>query len=199
MIYELAHFLKERCSILWNMVELGNSELFSVLHKSKLKNIPTILKRHSKQFIIRETSIMDVEPLVRFFNEQPAEAYTFFNPHGFDEKSVEKVIRNKSFLTYVIADRDSIVGYFFLRSFVNGKCFKGRIVDYRYRNKGIAKQMGNIINDIATHLGLRIFTTISPDNYASLASTNAVNDIKILKTLDNGYYYIECTPKSENQ
>ena len=58
--------------------------------------------------------------------------------------------------------------------------------------------MGKAINEMAMHLGLRIFTTISPDNYASLASTKAVNDIKIVKTLENGYYYIECTPKSNN-
>ncbi len=25
-----------------------------------------------------------------------------------------------------------------------------------------------------------------------------VNDIKILKTLENGYYYIECTPKKND-
>ena len=69
------------------------------------------------------------------------------------------------------------------------------MVDYRQRNRGIAKLMGIAINRVATYLGMRIFTTISPENYASLASTKAVNDIKIVKTLENGYYYIECTPK----
>lgn len=196
MLYELAHVIKERCGFLWDMVEWVNSTLFVCLHRKKLKDIPNILKNSSTSFIIRETTIMDVKPLVKFFGEQPMDAYMFFKPHGFDEKSVEKVLKNKAFLTYVVIDGNIIVGYFFLRSFINGKCFKGRMVDYRCRNKGIAKQMGIAINGIATLLGMRIFTTISPENYASLASTKAVNDIKIVKTIENGYYYIECTPKS---
>ncbi len=196
MLYELAHVIKERCSFLWDMVEWVNATLFTCLYRKKLKEIPNVLEKCSSSFIIRETTIMDVKPLVRFFNEQPMDAYMFFKPHGFDEKSVEKVLKNKAFLTYVVIDGNMIVGYFFLRSFVNGKCFKGRMVDYRWRNKGIAKQMGIAINSIATLLGMRIFTTISPNNYASLASTKAVNDIKIVKTLENGYFYIECTPKN---
>ena len=199
MLYELAHVIKDHCRFLWDMVEWGNESLFACLHRKKMKEIPHILEKCSTSFIIRETTRMDVKSLVKFFSEQPSDAYTFFKPHGFDEKSVEEVIRNKAFLTYVVLDGTTIVGYFFLRSFVNGKCFKGRMVDHRWRNKGIAKQMGIAINDIATLLGMRIFTTISPDNYASLASTKAVNDIKIVKTLENGYYYIECTPKSNRR
>ena len=102
-------------------------------------------------------------------------------------------------MTFVVTEGDLIVGYFFLRSFIDGKCFKGRMVDYRQRGKGIAKFMGIAINNVATHLGMRIYTTISPKNYASLASTKAVNDIKIVKTLENGYYYIECTPKKDEK
>lgn len=100
---------------------------------------------------------------------------------------------------FLVKDGDKIVGYFFLRCFADGKAFKGRIVDYRCRNQGIAKLMGNIINEIVIKLKLRLFTTISPENYASLASTKAVNDIKIVRTLDNGYYYIECTPKKQTE
>ena len=58
--------------------------------------------------------------------------------------------------------------------------------------------MGNVINEIVIALDMRLFTTISPDNFASLASTKAVNDIRIVRTLENGYYYIECTPKPSN-
>ena len=51
------------------------------------------------------------------------------------------------------------------------------------------------MNKIITLLKVRLFGSISPDNYASLASTKAVNDIRIIKTLDNGYYYVEYLPK----
>ena len=142
---------------------------------------------------------MDAERLECFFAAQPEEAFKFFKPHGFDAKSLKKLAKRKSFLMYKVTDGDEIVGYFFLRCFSNGNAFKGRMVDYRRRNQGIAKLMGNVINDVVLHLGLRLFTTISPENYSSLASTKAVNDIKIVRTLENGYYYIECTPKKDEK
>lgn len=196
MLYELAHVIKERCSFLWDMVEWVNATLFTCLYRKKLKEISNVLEKCSSSFIIRETTVMDVKPLVRFFSEQPLDAYTFFKPHGFDEKSVEKVIKNKAFLTYVVIDGNSIVGYFFLRCFVNGKCFRGRMVSFRQQGKGLGKLMSIAMGHIASHLGLRMFCSISPENYASLSSAKATNDIKIVKTLENGYYYIECTPKS---
>jgi len=196
MLYELAHIIKDKFGFLWESVEWCNASAFGLMHKKALREIPEILQEISNEtFTIRMTVDDDAPKLAKFFSEQPQEAYTFFKPHGFDEKSVLKVLRNKSFMTFVVAEKDDIVGYFFLRSFVNGKCFKGRMVDYRQRNRGIAKLMGIAINKTAIHLGMRIYTTISPENYASLASTKAVNDIKIVKTLENGYYYIECTPK----
>lgn len=196
MIYELAHVIKEKFSFIWGVLEWGNEVLFVLRHKKALKEIPRLLVDiNNDTFSVRLTENADAPKLARFFSEQPQEAFDFFKPHGFNEASVLKVLRNKSFLTFVVVEGDHIVGYFFLRSFINGKCFKGRIVDYRQRNRGIAKLMGRAINKIAPHLGLRIFTTISPENYASLASTKAVNDINIVKTLKNGYYYIECTPK----
>ena len=196
MLYELAHVIKERCGFLWDMVEWLNATLFACLHRKKLKEIPSVLERCSTSFIIRKTTITDVKPLVKFFEEQPMDAYTFFKPHGFDEKSVEKVIRNKAFLTYLVMDGNSIVGYFFLRSFVNGKCFRGRMVSHKQQGKGLGKLMSTTMGNIASHLGLRMFCSISPENYASLSSAKSTNNIKIVKTLENGYYYIECTPKS---
>lgn len=200
MLYEIAHVVKDKFGFLWEAVEWGNAEAFALMHKKGLNDIPEILKEVSNDtFTIRMTEEDDAPKLAKFFSEQPEDAYKFFKPHGFDEKSVRKVLRNKAFMTFVVAEGEEIVGYFFLRSFVNGKCFKGRMVDYRQRNRGIAKLMGIAINRTATRLGMRIFTTISPENYASLASTKAVNDIKIVKTLENGYYYIECTPKQPSE
>ena len=101
-------------------------------------------------------------------------------------------------MTFVVECGDSIVGYFFLRCFVNGKCFRGKIVHKDWQGRGIAKLMGVAMTKVAQHLNLRMFGSISPENYASMASAKASNDIKIHKTLENGYYYIEFLPKKEN-
>lgn len=197
-LYSIAHKIQAGMPWLWDMVEWGNSTMFSWQHGKGLKGMSQLLENHSDRFIVSEVQVQDCEKLEKFFSEQPEEAYTFFKPHEFDAKSLAKLVKRKSFLMFKVTDGDEIVGYFFLRCFANGNAFKGRMVDYRRRNQGIAKLMGNVINDVVLILGLRLFTTISPDNYSSLASTKAVNDIKIVRTLENGYYYIECTPKKPN-
>ena len=199
MLYKLAHILRDRFGFLWNIVEWCNAFVFALTHGSALRKIPGILEECSGQFTLRVAAPADAAPLAAFFAEQPEEAFKFFKPHAFDEKTLSKIIRNKAFLTFLVLDGEKIVGYFFLRCFVNGKSFRGRIVDYRWRNKGIAKQMGLTMNKIIAVLNVRLFGSISPDNYASLQSTKAVNDIRIIKILDNGYYYIEYLPKKDEK
>lgn len=196
MLYELTHFIQAKMPWMWDMVERGNSEVFALQHRKGLKELPALLESYKDRFVVTLASEADAVTLAKFFTEQPEEAFKFFHPHEFDEKSLLKLTKRKSFLMFLVKDGEEIVGYFFLRCFANGNAFKGRIVDAKRRNQGIAKLMGNVINDAVLHLGLRLFTTISPENYASLASTKAVNDIIIVRTLENGYYYIECTPKS---
>ena len=133
-------------------------------------------------------------------------------------------MKNKAFLTFVVMDKvgsnglngsnslkgseggnhsnssnisepKQIVGYFFLRCFANGKAFRGKMVDKDHQRRGIAKLMGVAITKVATTLGVRMFGSISPENYASLASAKASNEVKIHKTLENGYYYIEFMEK----
>ena len=199
MLYKLAHILRDRFGFLWNIIEWGNAFVFALTHGNAFRKIPGILEECSGQFTLRVAAPADAAPLAAFFAEQPEEAFKFFKPHAFDEKTLSKIIRNRAFLTFLVLDGEKIVGYFFLRCFVNGKSFRGRIVDYRWRNKGIAKQMGLTMNKIIAVLNVRLFGSISPDNYASLQSTKAVNDIRIIKILDNGYYYIEYLPKKDEK
>lgn len=195
MLYKLAHILRDKFGFLWNLIEWGNAFVFALTHKSALNRIPAILKECSGQYTLRMAECADAAPLAEFFAEQPKESFKFFKPHAFDEKKLAKIIRNKAFLTFLVLDGEKIVGYFFLRCFVNGKSFRGKIVDYRYMGKGIAKLQGLAMTKVAIAAKIRMFGTISPDNYASLASSKAVNEVRIVETLDNGYYYIEYLPK----
>lgn len=196
MLYEIAHVVKDKCSLLWDIFEWINSQIFYSLHKKSLKQIPILLKEISNDtFYVRMTTEDDASKLAEFFKEQPNDAYKFFKPHDFDEKTVLKIIKNKTLLTFIVLENNNIVGYFFLRCYVNGKCFRGKIVHKDWRRRGLAKLMGFAMTKVAICLNLRMFGSISPENYASMASAKASNDIKILKTLDNGYYYIEFLPK----
>ena len=199
MLYKLAHILRDKFGFLWNIIEWCNAFVFALTHGSALRKIPGILEECSGQFTLRVAAPADAAPLAAFFAEQPEEAFKFFKPHAFDEKTLSKIIRNKAFLTFLVLDGEKIVGYFFLRCFVNGKSFRGKIVDYRYRGKGIAKLQGLAATKVASALEMRVFGTISPENYASLASSKAVNEVKIVETLENGYYYIEYLPKKDDK
>ena len=53
----------------------------------------------------------------------------------------------------------------------------------------------NVIVEVVLHLSFHLYTTISPENNVMLTSTKAVIDVKIVRTLKNGYYNIECTPQ----
>lgn len=195
MLYEIAHTIKERCGFLWDAIECGNALAFSVMYRKGLKRIPEILEKYSTDFTLRLATKDDIPDMVKFFAEQPENAFKFFKPHGFDEKSLKKIVCNKSFITFLVLSGESIVGYFFLRSFVNGKSFKGYMVDYRWRKKGIAKLEGIVMNEVVQTLGIRMFGSISPENEASMAAAKAVNEVNVLKTLENGDYYIEFLPK----
>ena len=59
------------------------------------------------------------EKLVMFFRNQPKETFMYFNPHAFDTKTIMSLQRNRSFLAYVLLDKenDQIAGYCFNRCF----------------------------------------------------------------------------------
>ena len=137
------------------------------------------------------------DALVAFFEHQPEEAFRFFRPHGFDGRSIERLKGNRAFLAYMLKDGDAYVGYFFLRSFFWGKCFRGRMVDIDWRGKGIGTLMNRVMNRIGFGLGMRIFETVSKDNIASYKSAMAASKCKIIKEMENNVLYIEVINESK--
>ncbi len=195
MLYQLSHFVKDKLPFIWNLVEFVNEKLFLLRYGRRLKKIPACLEQYEGTYQIKEAVLDDVQPMAEFFAEQPQETYTFFQPHGFDEKSIRRLIKNKSQLLFLVYDDKNIVGYYFLRCFFLGKSFLGKIVDHRYQGKGIGKMMCKSAMEVATLLGLRMFETISKDNISSLYSTQKVLDTKIVEEMKNNYIYIEDFPK----
>jgi len=195
MLYKIAHFLQERLSFIWNFIEFLNSWLFSLRYGRKLQGIQPILTKHQGKFIIREAKLKDVDAIVSFFQAQPSESFEFFKPHEFDAKTTKKLIKNKSYLYFIVLDGSQVVGYYFLRSFFMGKSYLGKLVDYRYRGKGIGKKMCLSAMEVAIHCGLRMYETISKDNLASLYSTQKVLDTRIIEEMGDNYIYIEDLPK----
>mgnify|MGYP003310122073 FL=1 len=51
--------------------------------------------------------------------------------------------------------------------------------------------MGQIMTNIASEAGFRVYATISKSNVASLQSAKAGSKIKVIKELPDDYLYIE--------
>lgn len=189
MVYELTHFIQKRLPFIWGMVEWGNDILFRLHYRGRMNGVKVVLQQYPG---FSEVECVHIPEMVQFFEAQPEDAFRFFRPHSFDETTLRKLQKRKSFLMYCVRDSENkIVGYFFLRCFFVGKAFLGKMVDVDSRGMGIGTQMCVCAMDIAQTLGLRMFETISKDNIASLRSTEKVLNVRIVEEMDNNYLYIE--------
>ena len=210
MLYKIAHILRDKLPWIWDIIGVINSFLFGLRYGSKTKNVQNILSHFTKttdeagnalSYRIESLGKDNLPMLAKMFAEQPASAFDFFKPHGFDELSLNKLVKDKSFLAYIVVAEGTVqqkvcVGYFFQRSFFWGKSFRGYMTDFRWRRKGINKLMNQCATEISSLLGLHVYGTIAPENIASMKSAQAANDVKIIETLRNGDYLVEYLPKS---
>lgn len=194
MLYKVAHFLRDRLSWLWIIIEWMNGVIFSLKNGKRLKNFTFTAVPEGYDIV----SIKDVstKELTTFFERQPKDAYTFFRPHEFDEKSIKRLQKNKAFLGYVLKNLESgdIAGYCFNRCFFHGQGYRGRMVDIDYRGKGLGTAMNKILNEVGFGIGLRLFETVSKDNVASYRSALSASNVKVVKEMPNNELFLEILP-----
>ena len=188
MLYELAHFLQNKVKPIWSLVEAVNAGLFRFRYGLRVRQLSDVVSAYPG--VVRAT-VDDIPDLASFFSNQPEEAFEYFKPHGFDEESLSRLVKNPSMLMFVVKAGGTIVGYFFLRCFFLGKGYLGKMVDSHFQGQGIGQKMCCCAMDIATSLGIRMFETISKDNLASLLSTQKVLETEVVEEMENGYLYIE--------
>ena len=191
MLYKIAHILRDKLSWLWDIIERLNSWLFSLRYGKRLKDFSFTIDIEGYEVVpLREVT---TEGMVAFFEHQPDESYTFFRPHGFDAVSIKKLQKSRSFLAYVLIDKEKgeIAGYCFNRSFFHGVGFRGRMVDIDYRGKGLGTAMNKMLNEVGFHIGLRLFETVSKDNTASYKSALSASKVKVVKELPHNELYLE--------
>lgn len=194
MLYAIAHLLRDKLSWVWNIIEKVNSMIFSLRYGKRLKKFS--FSDIPSDYALSPMREVSTERLVEFFNHQPEEAFKYFKPHGFDEKSIKRLQRNKSFLAYVLLDKanNNIAGYCFNRCFFHGQGFRGRMVDVDYRGKGLGTAMNRLLNEVGFGIGLRLFETVSKDNVASYRSALSASNVKVLKELPHNELYLEILP-----
>lgn len=192
--------IKRKTPWIWILIEYINSFFINLLYGQKIRvaTAEALTKCINSGYKFRQLEESDLKSLETMFTVQPKGFDQYFNPHKFDIQTLRRLYENDSFLMLGAFEEDKIIGYFFIRFFVNRSAFRGKMVDIGYQGRGIAKQMGNIMTRISLDAGFRVFGTINKENIGSLASSKAVNDIKVIKELPDNYIYVEYTYKHEN-
>ena len=127
MLYKIAHILRDKLPWIWDIIGIINSFLFGLRYGSKVKNVQNILSHFTKttdeagnalSYRIESLGKDNLSMLAEMFAEQPVSAFDFFKPHGFDELSLKKLAKDKSFLAYIVVAEGTVqqkvcVGYFF--------------------------------------------------------------------------------------
>ena len=198
---KLLLFIKHRLGILWYLIEGINSILFTLFYRPALRKVlPTVFSDHEHgAYIYRLLNSGDTEKLFGLIQKQPPEDLTFFNPHLFDMRSIKKQLKKGSFLMMGTFKQDEMIGYFFLRFFINRKCFVGRLIDRDYRGQGIGEVMNSIMYETAWGLRFRCLSTISRSNKSVMKAHSRNSHMIVLKELKNEYILVEFVPVKEPQ
>ena len=190
MLYKIAHLLRDNCPWLWDLAEAANSLAFACRYHRGLKRIDAVLATVPSGVHVRRGVEADADALAAFFARQPEDAFTYFRPHAFDRQTLQTLLRRTSFIVVVAEIDGQIVGYSFLRSFVHGRCYMGKMVDAGMQRRGIGKALCLATMYVADALGLRMFESINRANIASLKSSSVLRQV-IIEELEDGDMLIE--------
>ena len=189
MLYELAHTIQTKIPWLWDGVEVFNGMVCGWKMGDGC-NLQSILPEG-----MRIAEVNDAERLADFFARQPEESFKWFRPHSFDEGTMRKLLGRKSYIIYVLEEEGKIIGYAFLRCFINGKCFLGKMVDVNHQGKGVCTKLCEVGMDIAQKTGFRMFESINKENIGSMKASQKACDVIVVEELEGGDLLIEDRPK----
>lgn len=186
-------FIKHRLSFLWKIIEWINGLLFSFFFNSRVEILlPLVFKEFTHPlYSFRRLDESDIADLHELCMTQRSSDLEYFSPHRFDLESLKMVLKNRAFLMMGAFDGEKLVGYFFLRFFVNKRCFVGRLIDRSYRSKSIGSAMNNILYETAWRMGFRCLSTISKNNRAIMRAHSKNNSMIVQKELKNDYLLVE--------
>ena len=182
---------------LWSLVEGVNGRLFRLRFRKMDSLAKAVLEKADvagcRFSLLEEGRLPELE---RFLTGQEEGNLTWFQPHGFDLATLERLYRNPAFLMMQVTAPDgTMAGYFFLRCFFIGRAFAGLLVDKAWQNQGIGTAIWATCAEICQQAGLRMQATISTDNKPSMVSCRKGTDFRQIQTLDNGYLAVECKQK----
>ena len=157
-----------------------------------------LMEYQTPPYTYRRLNTSDAGPLSVMVHQQKPSDLLFFKPHGLDNISIKKQFKVSSFLMMGVFYKEHIIGYFFLRFFINKKCFVGRLIDKDFRGKGIGMVMNSIMYETAWRLNFRCLSTISLNNAAIMHAHSKNPTMVVVKELPNNYLLVEFVRNSKS-
>lgn len=193
MMEKVLIYIKHNLKFLWRLIELCNGLLFTVFYREKLFSCLHEVFTESvlPSYEYRVLQKHEASALCALIKQQDVSDIEHFKPHEFDLQSIRRQFRNMALLMMGVFDQDTLIGYFFLRFFINKTCFVGRIIDKSYRGKGIGINMNRIMYEISWRMQFRCLSTISQHNKTVLKAHAKNSSMVIIKKLPNDYLLVE--------
>jgi RimJ/RimL family protein N-acetyltransferase len=191
-------FIKHHLRFIWGIIEKVNARVFTLFFGKRLQQeTQRVFSQVTlPAYEFRELEWKDLEDLWELLQAQPKEDLEYFKPHDFDLESLRKQKKNSAFYMMGVWEGQKIIGYFFLRFFLNKKCFVGRLIDGDYRGKGIGGEMNRIMYETAWNMKFRCLSTISRNNTAVMKAHSKNQAMVVLKELDNDFLLVEFIKKN---
>lgn len=140
---------------------------------------------------IRALRHSDVERLVSFLDMFEKYHLEYFRPHAFNGIAVKKVIQSRAYMSYGLFVKTQLIGYALLKISPTGSAYIGLIISPDFQGFGLGKVLVEYLYWQGSLAGLRVRSTISRTNLASLAAHRAVADFHVIAELPNQYIMIE--------
>jgi len=191
-------FIKHRFPTLWRIMEWCNGIIFWLFYCSRLEKVlPSVLLEFANPpYLYKRLDLSDSDALFKLMNTQNSSDLKYFNPHGIDLKSIKNQFRNHAFLMMGVFDEEILVGYFFLRFFINKQCFVGRLIDKDFRGRGIGPVMNKIMYEISWRIEFQCLSTISKNNIAVMKAHSKNPSMVVLKELQDDYLLVQFVPRN---
>ncbi len=187
-------YLKHHCPRLWLTIESLNSLLFSLRYgraeSVAASELAALADGDIRLSLVEEG---DIAALARLLQHQPEDYLRYFHPHAFSEQELRRLLSSRAFIMMkATLTRDgTMAGYCFLRCFCVGKAFHGFLVGKGYDGHGIGAAMMKANKAICRRLRLRLCSTVSSRNIASLRASEKASSILSKTQLRDGYMLIE--------
>lgn len=179
--------LKLQYPIIWKWVEEINGILLSTTRSRQMNGVKRAILVFplGQDLVFKDAKKGDIPIILGFLNHLSVEDVAHFRPFPFTDKSLDHVISCGTYQVYKAMSKGELVGFFFLRFFINSQCYLGFAVKSSYRGKGIGKKMIEAMASAVKDSGFQLMSTVCADNQASIKAHMAAAQFEIVSHLSS--------------